>query len=221
MTPCLPGCCIVNRFSTRPSDKQNLGTVHYVHAVPLVSEGGWVEGNSRRARQWWRTCISAVHAGSFLNVETAVAAVIKVHHYTNLRYVTGCSCMYCWGADTLQMWNGLFWEDTTLEKLGVVFQLSHAGGDCPVPKLPWWLTVLHVNGIHRVHVAFCSCNVSAAENHWRQIMRNGWYPATLVDPHSCATFDCLDTFHLLNVMVNVNVRDYVTFLEQSTDAYGT
>ncbi|KAK0246137.1 hypothetical protein EDD85DRAFT_783838 [Armillaria nabsnona] len=102
----------------------------------------------------------------------------------------------------VEMWNGDFWEDSTLKKLGLIFQLSHGGGDCPVPHLPWWLTVLHVN-----------------ESCWRQIMCNGWYPATMMDPHSTATFECLDTFCLLNVIANVNVRDYMSFLEQLTVPY--
>ncbi len=52
-------------------------------------------------------------------------------------------------------------------------------------------------------------------------MHNGWYPATTTDPHSSATFECLNMFHLLNVTANMNIRDYVTFLKQSTDAYNT
>ncbi len=119
----------------------------------------------------------------------------------------------------MQMWNGEFWEDTTLEKMGVIFQLGHSGGDCPVPYLPQWITVLHINGIHQVHVAYCGCDISDSETCWQQLMHNGWYPATTTDPHSCATFECLNTFHLLNVTANVNVRDYVTFLERSTDPY--
>ncbi|PBK62350.1 hypothetical protein ARMSODRAFT_1024951 [Armillaria solidipes] len=59
--------------------------------------------------------------------------------------------------------------------------------------------------------------MSDMESHWRQIMQNGWYPVTTKDPQSCTTFECLDNFRLLNILVNVNVRDYVSVLEQSTD----
>ncbi|KAK0429798.1 hypothetical protein EV421DRAFT_1945930 [Armillaria borealis] len=121
----------------------------------------------------------------------------------------------------VEMWNGDFWEDSMLEKLGLIFQLGHGGRDCPIPRPLRWLTVLHVNGIHRVHVAYCGCNVSDSESRWRQIMRNGWYPAMTTDPHSTATFECLDTFRLLNMTANINIRDYMSFLEQSTDPYGT
>lgn len=107
-----------------------------------------------------------------------------------------------------------------LEKMGFVFQLGHGGGECALPCPPQWLTVLHVNGIHRLHVAYCGCDVSDSENHWRQIMQNRWYPATAVDPQSCATIECLDNFRLLNVTANVNVRDYVSVLEQAMDAFG-
>ncbi len=86
---------------------------------------------------------------------------------------------------------------------------------------PWWLMVLHVNGIHHVHISYCGCDVSNIESHWRQIMQNGWYLVTTKDPQSCAMFECLDNFRLLNVIANVNVRDYVSVLKQSTDPYGT
>ncbi len=33
-------------------------------------------------------------------------------------------------------------------------------------------------------------------------------------------FECLDNFHLLNVTANVNVRNYVSVLEQSMDPFG-
>lgn len=68
---------------------------------------------------------------------------------------------------------------------------------------------------------WCGCDVGGNKIHWHQLMRTGWYPATTADPHSCATFECLDTFQLLNVVVNVNVHDYVSFLEQKIDVLGT
>ncbi|KAK0437899.1 hypothetical protein EV421DRAFT_1907100 [Armillaria borealis] len=98
----------------------------------------------------------------------------------------------------LKRWNGRFWEDTTLKEMGLVFQLGHAGTECPIPGLPQTLTILHVNGL----------------------MHNGWYPATMAEPRSCATFECLDTFRLLSVVANVNVRDYVSTLEQKVDSWG-
>ncbi|KAF7325926.1 CxC2 domain-containing protein [Mycena kentingensis (nom. inval.)] len=49
-------------------------------------------------------------------------------------------------------------------------------------------------------------------------MDNGWYPATTIDPSTCATFRLLDLFRLLKVVVNVNANDFVQSLERLTDA---
>jgi hypothetical protein len=48
-------------------------------------------------------------------------------------------------------------------------------------------------------------------------MRNAWYPATTVDPATCATYTALDLFRLLNVVGNINVHDFVGVLERNTD----
>lgn len=104
--------------------------------------------------------------------------------------------------------------------MGLVFQLGHAGMQCPVPGLPQTLTILHVNGVHTIRGHWCACDVSDGKNRWHQLMRNGWYPATMEEPRSCTMFECLDTFHLLSVVENINVRDYVSTLEQKVDSWG-
>ncbi len=106
--------------------------------------------------------------------------------------------------------------------MGFIFQLGHNGGQCIFPaRVPSTITVLHTNGVHQVCYQYCGCDVSDSENKWRQLMRNGWYPATILQPATCATFECLDTFRLLRVIATVNARDYVTFLERTTDPLGT
>ncbi len=65
------------------------------------------------------------------------------------------------------------------------------------------------------------CDIGGSDIHWWQLICTGWYPATTSDPHTCTTFECLDTFHLLNVVANVDIRDYVSSLEQKVDVWGT
>jgi hypothetical protein len=48
-------------------------------------------------------------------------------------------------------------------------------------------------------------------------MRNAWYPASKTDPDTVATFRALDLFRLLNVVGNMNARDFITALERLTD----
>lgn len=113
-------------------------------------------------------------------------------------------------------WSGDFWARTSLSQLGAVFQLGHHGGPCVQPERVRPLTVIHVNGVHTITVAFCGCRVCEDLTSVEVLLRNAWYPATLIDPASCATYEVLDQFRLLSVVAQVNVRDFVTVLEQIT-----
>ncbi|KAJ7058605.1 hypothetical protein C8F01DRAFT_990833, partial [Mycena amicta] len=42
-------------------------------------------------------------------------------------------------------------------------------------------------------------------------------PATTIDPATCATFEALETFRLLNIVGNLSADDYVGTLERLTD----
>ncbi|PBK90894.1 hypothetical protein ARMGADRAFT_933221, partial [Armillaria gallica] len=127
----------------------------------------------------------------------------------------------CMSLHRLSHWNGQFWEDTSLEKMGLMFQLGHCGSECPVPDLLQPLTVLHINGVHTMNARWCGYDVSDGENCWWQLMHNGWYLATMVELRSCATFESLEMFQLLNMVANVNVCDYVSSLEQKMDPWET
>lgn len=125
------------------------------------------------------------------------------------------------GLMLFQGWNGHFWTNISLSSLGLVYQLGHGGGPCIAPAHSHEMTVLHLNGIHTLRVSYCGCSISDHEGNLHQLMRNAWYPATTIDPHTCATYRVLESFRLLNVVGNVNVRDYVTTLEELTSATRT
>ncbi len=92
-----------------------------------------------------------------------------------------------------------------LQSLGLVFQLGHSRGHCIAPACtPSIMTVLHTDGAHQVLYQYCGCNVSDSENKWQQLMQNGWYPVMILQPVTCATFECLDTFCLLQVITAVD-----------------
>ena len=80
------------------------------------------------------------------------------------------------------------------------------------------MVVLDSNGIHEVGVHFCGCALAMRANKREQLMRAGWYPATVVDLQTCATFQVLERYHLLNVVGGVNVHDFVGSLERLTSA---
>jgi hypothetical protein len=75
--------------------------------------------------------------------------------------------------------------------------------------------------IHQIHYRYCDCTKSDQCMPMQQLLRNRWYPATVTDPATCATFTTLETFRLENVTGNMNVRDFVTAMERQTNATGS
>ncbi|KAJ7074440.1 hypothetical protein C8F01DRAFT_1242680 [Mycena amicta] len=134
-----------------------------------------------------------------------------------------------------EVWNGQFWAACSLYcdsaaavQLGMVYQLGHHGFECMSPAQcspdrPWTLTVMDLGGIMKVDVRFCGCSDSLRHphNHLSQLMDNGWFPATTIDPSTCATYVLLEHFRLLKVVANVNANDFVRTLERLTDATHT
>ncbi|KAJ7163989.1 hypothetical protein C8R43DRAFT_1122949 [Mycena crocata] len=122
----------------------------------------------------------------------------------------------------LKEWNGAFWADITLQGLNLVYQLGHGGLPCERPERAMrTMVVLHVNGIHQVDYHRCKCDRSTRTNEFGELIANEWYPATTIDPETCATFAALDLFRLLSVVGNMNVHDFVGSLERMTDSLRT
>ncbi|KAJ7165383.1 hypothetical protein C8R46DRAFT_1220512 [Mycena filopes] len=136
------------------------------------------------------------------------------------------SCCLDWHARTplhvIDEWNGEFWEQVSLAALGLVYQLGHGGGRCifPDPKVRQ-MVVLEYPYVHRVNYHYCGCKKSDTAPPLQQLLRNKWYPATTVDPATCATFATLETFRLENVTGNMNVSDFITTMERRTNATGS
>jgi hypothetical protein len=80
------------------------------------------------------------------------------------------------------------------------------------------MMIIDTTGIHQLRYQFCQCTRSAMGNNLSQLLRNAWYPATVTDPTTCATFKVLDLFRLLNVVGNMNCHDFIGALERLTDA---
>ncbi|KAJ7643850.1 hypothetical protein FB45DRAFT_736350 [Roridomyces roridus] len=117
----------------------------------------------------------------------------------------------------VQVWNGDHWDDTQLFGLGLVFQLGHDGYPCPDPESVRSMVVIDCHGVFTIHFRYCGCRPWDNFSNLDQLLDNGWYPATVVDPGTCATMECLEQFRLLNVVGNINVSDYVGALRRLTD----
>ena len=117
------------------------------------------------------------------------------------------------------MWNGLFFQRSSLKTLGLRVQLGHPPGHyCPT-KQPGHkdFAVIDTNGIHSVAVDFCRC---VHVEHRSQLLRIGWWPATPLEPQTCATMAVLRHFHLLNLQGNITGYSFYRALEYQTDNTG-
>ncbi|KAJ6557474.1 hypothetical protein B0H19DRAFT_1261098 [Mycena capillaripes] len=122
----------------------------------------------------------------------------------------------------IKEWNGDFWKPSTLSDLGLVYQLGHGGLPCPYPdSTVRKMTVIKAPFIHEVQICFCKCSRSDDADNLEQLMRNAWYPVTVTDPGTCATFESLEAYRLYNVVGNMNVRDFITSLERMTNTTAT
>lgn len=118
-----------------------------------------------------------------------------------------------------QAWNGTFFEPQSLQSLGLRVQLGHPPSRrCPrAEPAHVHFTVIHSNGIHQVAVDYCRCNDLS---HRQQLMRVGWWPATPLDPRTCATLEVLRHFHLLNLQGKVPAFSFLKAIELQTDNTG-
>ncbi|KAF7332725.1 CxC2 domain-containing protein [Mycena kentingensis (nom. inval.)] len=129
-----------------------------------------------------------------------------------------------------QEWTGDNWTEAALHKLhigddstrslGFEYQLGHHGKECVRPGPLQTMVVIDVSGVHTLQIRFCGCEKSLRQDRVAQLMGNTWYPATTIDPATCATYAALDQFRLLNAVGNISVHDYVGTLERITEPTG-
>jgi hypothetical protein len=119
-----------------------------------------------------------------------------------------------------QEWNGSFFKRLYLRDLGLRIQLNHSPG-----TICQWRTaghknfvVLHTNGIHLVNIDFCGCSPTVSNRH--QLLRISWWPATPLEPQTCATFTLLNQFHLLSLQGKTSAFDFYRSLEYISENYG-
>jgi hypothetical protein len=121
--------------------------------------------------------------------------------------------------DHTQMWNGLFFQRSTLKELGLRVQLGHPPGQfCPTREPACKdFVVVHTNGIHLVNVDFCRCD---SLPHRTQLLRVAWWPATPLEPKTCATMEVLRHFQLLNLQGKLTGFSFYWALEYQTNNSG-
>lgn len=80
------------------------------------------------------------------------------------------------------------------------------------------LVVMHGNGIHEVSVRYCDCLQAVPRR--IQLLRNGWYPATVYMPATCASFEALELFHAATLTGKLSGYNFYQTLVYLTDALG-
>ena len=115
----------------------------------------------------------------------------------------------------------MFFERTTLKKIGLRVQLGHRVGEqCsnPSPAAGDDFVVVDGNGIHEVGLDYCSCE--KAQDAITQLLRVRWYPATTTAPKSAATFNVLEFFQLLSFESKASVFEFYYTLMRRTNNTG-
>ncbi|KAJ7789537.1 hypothetical protein B0H14DRAFT_2397384 [Mycena olivaceomarginata] len=120
----------------------------------------------------------------------------------------------------IQEWNGRFFERRALKALGLVIQLGHPPGMSCSNSLRGHtdFVVIDVTGVHNVAVHFCLCDSRVEKR--QQLMRVYWWPATVRDPQTCATFAVIRLFRILNCQAKVSAHDFLRSLEMLTNNDG-
>ncbi|KAJ7799347.1 hypothetical protein B0H14DRAFT_2185738, partial [Mycena olivaceomarginata] len=119
-----------------------------------------------------------------------------------------------------QEWNGTFFKHVSLKSLGLVVQLGHTpGSSCStMRKGKYKFTLIDIKGVHNIAVQFCHCDERIT--HRQQLMRVCWWPATVVDPSTCATFNVLRLFQNMNCLGKISAFHFLRSLELLTNADG-
>lgn len=121
----------------------------------------------------------------------------------------------------IQCWNNSFFDRTSLHSLGYTCHLGHGGNPCPADFPRQQLTIVDVNGWHKVQVGFCKCGASdVSHEHYRQLLRMRWYPASFSRPKTAFTFDLLETYHKVTLQGKLNLYDFYHAIMHKTDNQG-
>lgn len=136
-----------------------------------------------------------------------------------MRYVLKLSCGPL--LTTLKVWRDNFYQRTSLYELGLCFYIGHQHTPCPSASSYSKILIVDLNGTHRVNAQFCACEDTLGYvEHYRQLLRTGWYPASFDRPTTAFAFDLLDTYHKLTLQGKLNLYDFYSSILQKTDNCG-
>ncbi|KAJ7166472.1 hypothetical protein C8R43DRAFT_1085948 [Mycena crocata] len=114
----------------------------------------------------------------------------------------------------MQRWNGDFFAPLTQHDM-----LSGGCINLDIRQVPSAtctscaqdFVVIDLLGVRMVKLNFCGCD--SRIEHRQQLMRTCLWPATSLDPQTCATFNCIRFFELENCLGKISAYDFVRSLE--------
>ncbi|KAG1817907.1 hypothetical protein EV424DRAFT_1472791 [Suillus variegatus] len=118
----------------------------------------------------------------------------------------------------IEEWHETFFIRISLKSLGLPVQLSHNPGEkCynPEPTPGDDFVVINVHGIHEISLDFCGCETAQA--HYKQLLCARWFPATVSNPQTAATFALMELFHLLSFESKVSAYEFYHSIARRTD----
>jgi hypothetical protein len=188
----------------------NMTVMATISTTPCVCVGRW-KGHCGVGTVLTGRCI--VEIVSLMHIVTIL--------YTGLRYCIPTSTFSTTNfLMHRQVWNGTFFDKTTLQSLGLRVQLGHGGSSCPSPQVAHSnFMVIDMTGIHLVSVDFCDCRQDGVDHRRTQLLRAAWFPATFDQPRTVFTFDVLETFHELTLQGKTTLYDFYYMILRKTDIH--
>ncbi|KAH7904863.1 hypothetical protein BJ138DRAFT_1130779 [Hygrophoropsis aurantiaca] len=121
----------------------------------------------------------------------------------------------------IEEWNGRYFDSITLKGLGLRVQLGHDVDDAcllPMPAPGDDFVVIDCHGIFEVALDFCGCPSGLTRT--TQLLQSRWFPATVREPGTAATFAVLEQFHLLSFESKVSAYEFYHSIARRTDNTG-
>lgn len=137
---------------------------------------------------------------------------------------SGTSCVIsfdCTMKILVQVWADGFFKRVSLDALGLIINLGHSGDHCPIPSDTQKVLVVDLSGHHAVQLRFCGCSRGGHLERFQQLLRAGWFPASLLRPKTVFTFNLLDTYHKISLQGKLNLYDFYNAIMQKTDNHGS
>ncbi|KAJ6573571.1 hypothetical protein DFH09DRAFT_1277149 [Mycena vulgaris] len=126
----------------------------------------------------------------------------------------------------IEEWNGLHFQRTSLNVLGLRLQTDPRSGAVPCRNVnpesgvSRNIVVVAENGFHSVTMDFCACprvSDSIVPEQWEQLIAVRLFPATWRRPETVFTFTVMRQFHVHSLTSKKSAYDYIRALAKLTD----